>query len=243
MTKKKTNAEPGDPIDYALLAKPFDPMEIEWRVGQAAKTGQSCTLLAYLTSRAVMDRLDEVLGPDGWQDSYEAGPDGGLMCGIGVRTNGDNWVWKYDGAENTQIEAIKGGYSGAFKRAAVKWGIGRYLYKLGMEWHETVDHYTAKEPGVDYIKVKVGQKWAWVKRPSLPLWAMPPLPKDDEWEDERKAFCAELNAGGFNYDDVADWCDALGRPRPSQMGSEGRSRLLNYLNTEDGLRAFSSWRN
>ena len=80
-----------------------------------------------------MDRLDEVLGPENWRDEYQPGPMGGLICGISLRVNGD-WITKWDGAENTQFEEVKGGLSAAFKRAAVKWGIGRYLYKLPNVW-------------------------------------------------------------------------------------------------------------
>jgi len=38
------------------------------------------------------------------------------------------------GAENSDIEPVKGGLSDSFKRAAVQWGIGRYLYSLGAVW-------------------------------------------------------------------------------------------------------------
>ena len=250
MAKKETKVmEPGDPLvlnppkrlDYGALAVPFEPSEIEWRVGQAAKDKMTCTMLAYLTARAVMDRLDEVVGPENWTDSYSQGPEGGVLCGLGIKANGE-WVWKYDGAENTQIEAVKGGYSGAFKRAAVKWGIGRYLYGLGVEWHDTVEHFTAKVPGVDYVRINIKGSWVSVARPKLPRWALPPAPKDENWSDDSKAFCAELSSNGMSYDDVASWCESLGQDRPSQITSERRSRLLDYLNSEEGLRSFSSWR-
>ena len=42
--------------------------------------------------------------------------------------HGTGWVTKSDGAEDSTIEAVKGAYSDSFKRAAVKWGIARYLY-------------------------------------------------------------------------------------------------------------------
>ena len=232
-------------IDYDALASPFPPDDIEWRVGSATKTTPArCTLLAYLTARAVMDRLDSVVGPSNWQDEYSPGPDGGLMCSIGIWDSAKGqWVWKRDGAENTNIEAIKGGYSGAFKRAAVKWGIGRYLYSLGTEWHPTVEHRDACKDGVEYIRTKVGGGWVFVPKPVLPAWALPEPPKDPSWHEEQAAFCAELSSNGLSYEDVAGWCKDIGRPRPSRMDSNGRSRLLDYLNSEDGLRRFSSWRN
>ncbi|WP_263317101.1 Rad52/Rad22 family DNA repair protein, partial [Enterobacter hormaechei] len=54
---------------------------------------------------------------------------GGVECGISIKVEGE-WITKWDAAENTQVEAVKGGRSGAMKRAAVQWGIGRYLYNL-----------------------------------------------------------------------------------------------------------------
>jgi hypothetical protein len=45
-------------------------------------------------------------------------------------------VTKFDGAENSDIEPIKGGLSDSFKRAASAWGVGRYLYDLDGIWVE-----------------------------------------------------------------------------------------------------------
>jgi hypothetical protein len=75
-----------------------------------------------------MDRLDSVCGPENWQDTYTPGVSKSIVCNIGIRIN--DWVWKADGAGETDMEAEKGALSDAFKRAAVRWGIGRYLYEL-----------------------------------------------------------------------------------------------------------------
>lgn len=40
------------------------------------------------------------------------------------------WVWKWDTGSESNVEKEKGQVSDAFKRAAVKWGIGRFLYDL-----------------------------------------------------------------------------------------------------------------
>ncbi|MDH4129836.1 MAG: Rad52/Rad22 family DNA repair protein, partial [Spirochaetota bacterium] len=115
------------------LKDPFSPDEIEWRVQQSGvKNGKPWAMvLAYVTSRAVMDRLDEVFGIMGWKDSYIPGADGGVICKLSVWDNEKKeWITKEDGSENTNIDAVKGGISGALKRAAVKFGIGRYLYNI-----------------------------------------------------------------------------------------------------------------
>lgn len=124
-----------DEYNWARLLEPFPASAIHWRVGNRHKTKNKASLLAYLDARNVMSRMDEVFGPGNWQDTYTTGPDGGVKCTLSVYCHGQ-WVHKEDGAENTQVEAIKGGYSGALKRAAVKWGIGRYLYDLDSRYHD-----------------------------------------------------------------------------------------------------------
>lgn len=115
------------------LKQPFEPNDIEFRAGATNQQKTSALALPYITSRAVMDRLDEVCGLENWQDTYTTGPNGGVLCGISIRID-DEWITKWDGADNTNFEAVKGGLSDAFKRAAVKWGIGRYLYALPTVW-------------------------------------------------------------------------------------------------------------
>ena len=142
---------------FARLAAPFHPDDMEWRAGATNADKTKALALAYITSRAVMDRLDEVISPENWRDAYKPGPMGGLICGISLRINGE-WITKWDGAENTQFEAVKGGLSDAFKRAAVKWGIGRYLYKLPPSWVPCEMH---------------GKSVALKSNPGLPPWALP----------------------------------------------------------------------
>jgi hypothetical protein len=46
---------------FAALAAPFDPDEVKLR----AQAGRQ---LHYVTARTVMNRLDDVLGPENWWD-------------------------------------------------------------------------------------------------------------------------------------------------------------------------------
>lgn len=124
------------------LKKPFPSNRISWRIGQVMewKTGKVAKLLAYIDARDVMDRLDEVFGIGGWSDSYTKIGDG-WVCEISAKIGGE-WITKQDGAEETQVEAQKGGISDAFKRAAVKFGVGRFLYEFG----ETVVDLSEQKP-------------------------------------------------------------------------------------------------
>lgn len=117
---------------FAALAAPFRPDQVSWRVGSVKKDGTAAMALAFIDARDVMDRLDDVCGPGGWQNRYTA-TDRKTVCEIGIKIDGE-WVWKADGAGESDIEAEKGALSDAFKRAAVRWGIGRYLYHLPSPW-------------------------------------------------------------------------------------------------------------
>jgi hypothetical protein len=80
-----------------------------------------------------MDRLDQAAGVGGWHDAYDCLPDGSVVCRLSVKI-GQTWITKLDvGAPSDQSDAgdkRKAAFSDALKRAAVKFGIGRYLYDL-----------------------------------------------------------------------------------------------------------------
>jgi len=119
-------------IDLAALSAPFPPEQVSWRVGSTTKDKSKGMALAYIDARDVMERLDAVCGPAGWQCLYPHVA-GKTVCNIGIKV-GDEWIWKADGAGDSDVEAEKGALSDAFKRAAVKWGVGRYLYDVDSPW-------------------------------------------------------------------------------------------------------------
>lgn len=84
--------------------------------------------LAYIDARQAMDLLDDVCGPENWQCEYKQVKDV-VYCGIAILTD-SGWVWKWDAGDESNIEAEKGEASDAFKRAAVRWGVGRFLYSI-----------------------------------------------------------------------------------------------------------------
>jgi len=148
------------------LQSPFAESDYEWRVQRENRDGTKVVVLCYVTARAIQSRLDDLFGPWGWRAAYHAGPDGGVVCELSIKDpESHEWVTKEDAASNTQIEAVKGGISGALKRAAVVWGIGRHLYKLDATVVPLGDR------GQHYHKTKSGQHKYW-DDPKLPAWAV-----------------------------------------------------------------------
>jgi hypothetical protein len=132
---------------------------VRWKPQTISKDGTRALAICYIDARAVQDRLDAVFGVNGWQDRYDLLPDGSAVCRLRCRI-GQRWVVKSDvGSPSEQPDEgdrHKAALSDALKRAAVKYGIGRYLYRLPRQW-------------VDWD----AQKRQFVRVPTLPPSALP----------------------------------------------------------------------
>lgn len=143
-----------DEILYALK-RPFEEKQISWRVGSTNAEKTSGIALAYIDARDVMHRLDAVFGLD-WQCRYTHA-ETKTICEIGVKIDGE-WIWRAGGAGDSDIEAEKGAISDAFKRAAVLFGVGQYLYSLPNQWFDLTP---------------AGRSYKLAGTPTLPKWATP----------------------------------------------------------------------
>ena len=161
VARKPTSHAPArDPEVLAVteaLSAPFEPAEVKYKP-QIVKNNRALAM-AYIDARLIQDRLDDVLGVENWEDGYKILPDGSVMCRLRVKL-GDRWISKTDvGSPSEQPDVgdrLKAAFSDALKRAAVKFGIGRYLYRLPAQW-------------VDYDPVKKQI----VQPPQLPAFAVP----------------------------------------------------------------------
>jgi hypothetical protein len=151
---------PRDPEVQTLasaLSAPFEPKDIKFKP-QMVKNNRALAM-AYIDARLIQDRLDEVLGVENWQDRYTILADGSVMCRLRARLGG-RWITKSDvGSLSEQPDSgdrLKAAFSDALKRAAVKFGIGRYLYRLPAQWCD-----------YDPVKKQLTQL------PQLPAFALP----------------------------------------------------------------------
>lgn len=113
------------------LREPLDPSEVDFRVqGDVDEANQTARVVAYIDARAVDERLDTVVGVGNW--SFEWEPllieKGEVQIAKGTITIFG--VSKSDVGTASNTEPSKGCVSDALKRAAARWGIGRYLYGL-----------------------------------------------------------------------------------------------------------------
>ena len=128
---------------FEEFGKPFPASDVSWRLQYVDKDKMQGFAVPYLDARAIANRLDEVVGQHNWKDTYipwhncvvEEKTKSSQLCTISIYDEERGiWIDKTDGAEDTDTEPIKGGLSDAFKRAAVKWNIGRYLYSFEPVW-------------------------------------------------------------------------------------------------------------
>jgi hypothetical protein len=142
--------------DWAFILQEFENPFEESEVSFKPQSGQYA---AYIDARTVANRLNQVVGPGNWSDTYtpvgmtevkkvdvtpadapknaynkpikqykyEEISQGGIMCSLTIFG-----VTKSDVGTASMSEPLKGAVSDALKRAAVKFGIGRYLYEIGM---------------------------------------------------------------------------------------------------------------
>jgi hypothetical protein len=137
---------------FTALAAPFDSQETRTRM-------QGARQVQYITARTAMNRLDNVLGPENWWDEYVPG-ENSVLCRLTVRLPDGSTLTKADAGGYAgmpdQGDDDKSGFSDAFKRAAVKFGVGRYLYRDGVPAYATKELSRPEESGLHPEPVAVG---------------------------------------------------------------------------------------
>lgn len=178
-------------IQEALKA-PFPRGDIEFRVGRISAKNRKANVLAYITARGIMNRLDSVFGLENWRDEYEVLPTG-VKCRLSVKI-GKDWITKEDVAPFTSIEALKGAFSDSLKRAGVKFGIGRYLYDLPEHWVD-IQSERPRDANLPIHYISSDSVTGWWQEPQLPDWALPDVKID--LPQELMALLDELKAANL----------------------------------------------
>lgn len=118
--------------EYSIKDKLQYKLPYKWKIQSFNKDKTKASCVAYIDARDVADLLDRAIGVENWKDEYKF-EGNQWLCGISLKFN-DEWVTKWDTGIAGDIEKEKSVVSDAFKRAAVKWGVGRFLYDLEIKW-------------------------------------------------------------------------------------------------------------
>lgn len=180
----------GERTIWKDLAAPFAKDELEWKPQTIGKKDDRiyALLVPYVQSRAIMERLDEAVGPENW--TTELRPvcikgEEGFVCKLSIANRvdpGGDWEWtsREDVAPASDIEAMKGAASGALKRVAVQFGIGRYLYGLPQYWAEDIKSGRPPADVTDAVRLysKKDEIDAWCHAPKIGLQKAQEPPKE-----------------------------------------------------------------
>ena len=178
------------------LDEKFPADEIEWRIDRVfGQNKDKAFVLAYINARAVRQRLDEVVGKSGWKVEFKFFENGikkwkrgqedninGVIARISIfNPETEQWIYKEDGSDFTDIEPFKGGISGAIKRAAVAWGIGAYLY----EFDNHVVDILSRKPNAPFELCVIDRQHKYFIKPELPAHFLPSKDKGYSKKDYR----------------------------------------------------------
>ena len=119
----------------SLLMELKKPIPHQWRVQSYSKKKPVATVMAYIDARDCMDALD-AYAVYGWHREHYV-VDGKVYCKVGIVMPDGSIMWRSDCGVESQADAEKGQSSDSFKRACVNFGIGRFLYDLGVEYVTT----------------------------------------------------------------------------------------------------------
>jgi hypothetical protein len=116
----------------AELSAPFTTIGLDGKIYPAHKWFQKTKqggCVPYIDARQVMQRLNDVLGIEGWSNQLIETTSAGLICELSIIVNGQQ-ITKSNVGTKSAFEAEKGQASDAIKRAAVAFGIGAYIYEI-----------------------------------------------------------------------------------------------------------------
>lgn len=164
------------------LSEPFDPSVIKWKPQTVDYKGKTAMATAHADPRAYIDRLNDVVGPGNWEQklSFSSTPytkvirgkkaygdqpatqdrevsGTKVICACELTIHGVTHTSSGD-SDSSDENASTSAEAQAFKRAAVSFGLGRYLYNL-----------PAKQYPYDTDKKR------FIQEPILPDWALPPV--------------------------------------------------------------------
>jgi hypothetical protein len=254
MTTEKLTREEWDEI-ARRLREPFDPSDVDFRVqGKANEQTGKAQVVAYIDARAVQDRLDAVVGAGNW--SFDWQPlvidKGEVMVAKGIITI--YGVSKADAGSASNFEQSLGAVSHCFKRAAVHWGIGRYLYNLPMAWVAVERGGRIPEPVLRELRAKLprpgqhaaalrsvdGERSVRTIREAPPATAAREAPVRTPSSDGPRAHVVpaagqadEQMATEKQLASIRKLCETLGKPLPeSEMTYASAREMLSQLSGE-----------
>lgn len=113
------------------LGKPFPAEFISWRAGATTRDKKRAQALPYAEPRVYEDKLNDVCGGE-WSVIFKPWGDNRIIAEVTIYGT----TRASTGEENEGFAPGTAAEAQAFKRACSKFGLGRYLYDIPLQWVE-----------------------------------------------------------------------------------------------------------
>lgn len=111
------------------LSEPFEASAIYWRAGATSRDRKRAQALPYAEPRVYEDRLNKIC-PGDWSVNFKPWGDKRIICELTIY----GVTRSSTGEENEGFAPGTAAEAQAFKRACSKFGLGRYLYDIPIQW-------------------------------------------------------------------------------------------------------------
>jgi hypothetical protein len=117
----------------AKLAEPFAREDVLWRAGATSRDKKRAQALPYAEPRVYEDRLNQVC-PGDWHVFFKPWGDSRIICELTIHGVIRSSTGEFDEGKKNAIAEGTVAEAQAFKRACSKFGLGRYLYEIPIQW-------------------------------------------------------------------------------------------------------------
>ncbi len=117
------------------LSEPFAKEDIAWRAGATSRDKKRAQALPYAEPRVYEDRLNDIC-PGDWSVLFKPWGESRLICELTIFGVTRSSTGEFDDGKKNAIAEGTVAEAQAFKRACSKFGLGRYLYEIPIQWVE-----------------------------------------------------------------------------------------------------------
>jgi hypothetical protein len=115
------------------LSEPFAREDIAWRAGATSRDKKRAQALPYAEPRVYEDRLNEIC-PGDWSVLFKPWGESRIICELTIHGVTRSSTGEFDDGKKNAIAEGTVAEAQAFKRACSKFGLGRYLYEIPIQW-------------------------------------------------------------------------------------------------------------
>lgn len=213
-----------------VLSKPFDSKTLGVRVLTVNKTKTAALLACYLSHTDVYTRIEKV--DPAWSSTIMGVQMGAKTCFVWVALT----ILGVTRANMGEGEDLKSATSDAIKRAAMLFGIGRYLYDAEPVW---VDYDDSRDWNrvYKYADYEGGRRQDQPRVPLGPAESSTPAPAParpktkDEVETELFAVAKDL---GLDDQALYNWAEEFTKKDLDKISTADLERFLEHLQSEAG---------